>query len=302
MSNKNLERYKLSFSKAKITEFQFNVMEDLWWKRKRWNDKTVKIYDEHKSEYSFSSDLRQDVWASTEEGVNFSFHNLCMAIPPKDNAQIFNKLLGEELFSTLSLTNLLFPSDSSLKRILGNPDFSMYDEINNVFIIGEQKVSLGSSAHKFSFEQFLKYQNLSIFLKSIDPCMKLRIILFHPSENIENDIYTYDKWDWSTRKTEFAHVSISDDSFVNKGKKDVVGNYSTIENIISPLLDNDMFMNEKINNFSKDVLQKRKFPYSKMNTVTWKDYVEISLNYIKEKEHLTHLQDEIKNLLPLFIK
>jgi len=301
------KKYELSFSKMNLENFQFDVMEDLWWKKTRWHESTIKalvLNKGSKGETITDDEIRKCQWSSLEEGVNFSFHNCLLATPPMVITDIFSGFLGG-IKSKLFLKSLRFPSAPSVKSCLGHPDFVLCDENQEIIILGEQKVSLKKAPHKYTFEQYVKYQNLAACLRAMNPKAKVLCLVLHPSLDFKKDVKDNASWDFEMSENhQMNNVRILGNCCLHKGHdKEVTDLKECHDVLLSNFSKKTLQPFLEFNSIDTNRIREMNFPYVDTYFTSWNKFVKKAIDVLgKQGEILEHLIPSYQSLESLFVR
>lgn len=188
-----MANHKLIFEEKNLIDIPFEILITAHWRPQdaqlKKEFKKVGINAEQK-EYQ----RLNDIWKTREVWINYCLELLYLSTPKNILSEIFNAIVGTNIFEPLSSYTLLRPE--SLKKWTGIPDFILKDDKNSV-IFGEIKIAALKANHKYSFQQYQKYMLLSILYmltqKNVN-CHQIRHIVILPYEDITDNLIDCSTW------------------------------------------------------------------------------------------------------------
>ena len=139
-----MANHKLIFEEKNIINIPFEILITAHWRPQdaqfKKEFKKAGLNSEQK-EYQ----RLNDIWKTREVWINYCLELLYLSTPKNLLAEIFNNLIGTNIFKPLSSYTLLKPE--SLKKWTGVPDFILRDNSNSA-IFGEIKIAALKANHK----------------------------------------------------------------------------------------------------------------------------------------------------------
>lgn len=188
-----MANHKLIFEEKNLIDIPFEILITAHWRPQdaqlKKEFKKTGINAEQK-EYQ----RLNDIWKTREVWINYCLELLYLSTPKSILAEIFNNLIGANMFEPLSSYALLNPE--SLKKWTGVPDFILRDYKNSA-IFGEIKIAALKANHKYSYQQYQKYMLLSflyLLTQSNVNHQNIRHIVILPYEDIAANLNDYSTW------------------------------------------------------------------------------------------------------------
>lgn len=188
-----MANHKLIFEEKNLIDIPFDILITAHWRPQdaqlKKEFKKAGINAEQK-EYQ----RLNEIWKTREVWINYCLELLYLSTPKNLLAEIFNNLIGKNIFKPLSSYTLLKPE--SLKKWTGVPDFILRDNSNSA-IFGEIKIAALKGNHKYSYQQYQKYMLLSILYlltQSNVNHQNIRHIVILPYEDIAVNLYDNSAW------------------------------------------------------------------------------------------------------------
>lgn len=188
-----MPNYSLIFEEKNLIDIPFEILITA-----HWRPQDAQLKKEFKRE-SQSIDQKEyqrlnEIWKTREVWINYCLELLYLSTPKNILSEIFNNLIGKDIFEPLSSYSL--KKTESLKKWTGVPDFILRDK-NNSAIFGEIKIAALKANHKYSFQQYQKYMLLTVLYlltHNINNSQHIRHFVILPFESIADNINDYATW------------------------------------------------------------------------------------------------------------
>ncbi len=163
---------KLSLVPSTAAELPFQVLENA-----HWRPQAAKLQPEMKRKlasapagtpHQGSAQRLWTAWRREETWINHSLSAVLSGIPDRSLGSLMRDLTGLEAWESPHLAKL---DSGGLSGLTGDPDFIVSSADSSV--LGESKVAAHAKSHRYSFEQFTKYQFLGSLLECArDPALR----------------------------------------------------------------------------------------------------------------------------------
>ncbi len=187
-----MANYTLLLKERNLMDIPFEILMTAYWRPQDAQLKTLykSIHEGDTKEYQR---LRK-IWKTREVWINWCLELLLQNTPSIVLSRIFNNLISMNLDE--SLRSYYFQNTQSLKKWTGVPDFILKDKHENI-IFGEIKIAALKSNHKYSFQQYQKYMQLSALYLMLQKTKKPGNIchfLVLPTDNIADNLSDNSTW------------------------------------------------------------------------------------------------------------
>jgi len=107
--------------------------------------------------------LRDNVWSAEERVVNKCLEGMLMAAPPAAVAAAIKAVAATAGLVSPVLCKLRYPKQ--LNKVVGEPDFMLWDAAKSALVIGEIKIGAKPSNGRYSVQQLMKYMRLGLLAR-----------------------------------------------------------------------------------------------------------------------------------------
>lgn len=136
--------------------------------------------------------LRDNVWSAEETVVNKCLEGLLMAAPPAAVGAAINAVAPSSRLASPIVCKLRYPKQ--FNRVVGEPDFLLWDAGRSALVIGEIKIGAKSSNGRYSDEQLKKYMRLGLLARGSLGIKHVTHLIVLPSMEITKHCTNVDYW------------------------------------------------------------------------------------------------------------